>query len=107
MLPDGDRSGLALFTDGDEARLISPELWLLEAMAQAAGAAVFRSGEQGRLAGVDRYEIEKVPSVGDSIELKVGRINQLGPLFRAEVEACETNRRVAVARLYLAKPDGE
>lgn len=93
--------GSRMVTASDALPGHSPELMLVEAMAQVAGIIVFRKGQRGSLAGVDRFSIDQLPSVGDIILIETELEAELGALYRFGGRAYLGERLIASGRFYL------
>lgn len=93
--------GSRMVTANDALPGHSPELMLVEAMAQVAGIVVFRDGQRGSLAGVERFSLDQLPVPGDVVAIEIGLEAELGSLYRFEGKAYLGERLIASGRFYL------
>lgn len=81
---------------------LSPEVMLVEAMAQLAGGLVFREGH-GFLSGVDGCEVTRAVEPGDVVQLRVSFEAEFGGTYRFSGTASMGGLQFARGRFYLAK----
>lgn len=93
--------GSRMVTANDALPGHSPELMLVEAMAQVAGIIVFRQGQRGSLAGIERFSIEQLPAPGDVVVIETRLEAELGSLYRFDGRAWIGERLIASGRFYL------
>ena len=91
--------GKFLWTAND---LATPQILLIEAMAQFAGGLVFDS--QGFLSGIDNCEIAREIEPGDVVIVRVDVDADFGRIFRFSGTATIDGVEVARGRFYLAAP---
>ena len=97
-------SGAFLSSFNDAGAGLSPELWLVEAMAQAAGRLAFgTSGAPGQLVSVDRFTLDAPFETGDRLDLEIRARAALGGLHRFEAIALRGETRIASATLTLGR----
>jgi 3-hydroxymyristoyl/3-hydroxydecanoyl-(acyl carrier protein) dehydratase len=94
--------GKFLWTANDT---FTPEIMLVEAMAQFAGGLVFEA--QGFLSGVDSCEIMRPIEPGDVVVCHVAIDAGFGRIFRFTGTASIDGVEVARGRFYLASPDAQ
>jgi 3-hydroxymyristoyl/3-hydroxydecanoyl-(acyl carrier protein) dehydratase len=81
---------------------LTPQVMLVEAMAQLAGGLVFGE-EHGFLTGMDDCEVSRAISPGDVIELRVTFDAEFAGTFRFSGTAMIGGLQCARGRFYLAK----
>lgn len=81
--------------------LLSPEIMLIEAMAQLAGGLVFREAH-GFLSGIDDCEIMRPVVPGDVVLLTVKLDGQFGGLYRFSATGTMGGLQCVRGRFYLA-----
>ncbi len=101
LVDESTARGSRMVTANDALPGHSPELMLVEAMAQVAGIVVFRQGQRGSLAGIERFSIEQLPSPGDVIVIETRLEAELGSLYRFDSQAWIGERLIASGRFYL------
>ena len=89
--------GVFLCTAND---VLTPEVMLVEAMAQFAGGLVLK--ERGFLTGIDRCEILRAVEPGDEISIRVELEAAFGGTFRFKGTGSIGGVEVARGRFYLA-----
>jgi 3-hydroxymyristoyl/3-hydroxydecanoyl-(acyl carrier protein) dehydratase len=94
--------GKFLWTAND---LATPEVMLVEAMAQFAGGLVFEA--QGFISGIDRCEVDRPIEAGDVVMIRVGLEADFGGIFRFSGTGSIDGVEVARGRFYLAASDAE
>ncbi|HEX9163415.1 MAG TPA: hypothetical protein VF980_17030 [Thermoanaerobaculia bacterium] len=94
--------GKFLWTANDVA---TPEIMLVEAMAQFAGGMVFEG--QGFISGIDSCEVARAIETGDVVVIKVTRDADFGRIFRFSGTASIDGVEVGRGRFYLASPDAQ
>jgi 3-hydroxymyristoyl/3-hydroxydecanoyl-(acyl carrier protein) dehydratase len=94
---DKSIEGKFLWTANDVA---TPEIMLIEAMAQFAGGLVF--DEQGFISGIDSCEILRGIDTGDVVIVRVTLEADFGRIFRFNGTASIDGVEVARGRFYLA-----
>lgn len=82
---------------------MTPEVMLVEAMAQFAGGLTFKEGH-GFLTGVDRCEVLRVLEPGDAVEISVTLEVAFGGTYRFSGTGRIGGVEVARGRFYLASP---
>ena len=90
-------SGRFLWTAND---LATPEIMLVEAMAQFAGGLVFEA--QGFISGIDSCEVTRPIIAGDVVIVHVTLEADFGRIFRFSGTASIDGVEVAKGRFYLA-----
>jgi 3-hydroxymyristoyl/3-hydroxydecanoyl-(acyl carrier protein) dehydratase len=108
ITPVDDKSARGLFLPSANDALpgVTPELMLIEAMAQVGGSIVFRNpGERGLLSGLDDVEMHGSVEPGDRIEIEVKLEVELGGLYRLSGTARRDDTLIVSARFYLASED--
>lgn len=86
---------------------LTPELMLVEAMAQFAGGLSFESAQHGYLTGIDRCEVLRALEPGDRVEIVMTREADFGGIFRFGGIARIDGVEVARGRFYLAAPPSD
>ena len=81
---------------------LSPEIMLVEAMAQLAGGLVFRE-EHGFLSGIDDCEVTRAVAPGDIVELTVSLEAEFGGTYRFNGTGSIGGLQCLRGRFYLAK----
>ena len=89
--------GKFLWTANDQA---TPEIMLVEAMAQFAGGLVFDA--QGFISGIDSCEVTRKIEAGDVVIVHVSLEADFGRIFRFSGTASIDGVEVARGRFYLA-----
>ncbi len=84
--------------------LATPEIMLIEAMAQYAGGLVFPGSRHGLLSGVDACEITRAIEAGDVITLVVTHEASFGGLHRFTGTGSVAGLECVRGRFYLAEP---
>ena len=97
---DKSIEGKFLWTANDTA---TPEIMLVEAMAQFAGGLVFDG--QGFISGIDHCEVTRPIETGDVVIVHVSLEAGFGRIFRFAGTAKIDGVEVARGRFYLAAPD--
>jgi 3-hydroxymyristoyl/3-hydroxydecanoyl-(acyl carrier protein) dehydratase len=92
--------GKFLWTANDES---TPEIMIVEAMAQFAGGLVFDG--QGFISGIDSCEVTRPIETGDVVIVQVSLEADFGRIFRFGGRASIDGVEVARGRFYLAAPD--
>jgi 3-hydroxymyristoyl/3-hydroxydecanoyl-(acyl carrier protein) dehydratase len=90
--------GTFLWTAND---LMTPEIMLVEAMAQFAGGLVFRG--QGFLSGIDACEITRRIEPGDEVSIHVAVDGDFGGMFRFTGTATLAGLECGRGRFYLSR----
>lgn len=93
--------GTFLCTAGD---LSTPEIMLIEAMAQFAGGLVFPGSQHGLLSGIDGCEITQPIQPGDVVTLVVTHEASFGALHRFAATGSIAGVDCVKGRFYLAEP---
>lgn len=93
-------SGKFLWTANEVA---TPEIMLVEAMAQFAGGLVFEA--QGFISGIDSCEVTRPIVAGDVVIVHVTLEADFGRIFRFSGTASIDGVEVAKGRFYLASSD--
>ncbi|HEX7420000.1 MAG TPA: hypothetical protein VF505_08945 [Thermoanaerobaculia bacterium] len=94
--------GKFLWTANDEG---TPEIMVVEAMAQFAGGLVFDA--QGFISGIDSCEVTRKIDTGDVVIVHVSLEADFGRIFRFSGTASIDGVEVARGRFYLASSDHE
>jgi 3-hydroxymyristoyl/3-hydroxydecanoyl-(acyl carrier protein) dehydratase len=104
VIDRGEKSiqGKFLWTADD---LMTPEVMLVEAMAQFAGGLVFEA--QGFISGIDSCEVTRAIEPGDVVIVHVSVDADFGRIFRFSGTASIDGVEVARGRFYLASPDAQ
>jgi 3-hydroxymyristoyl/3-hydroxydecanoyl-(acyl carrier protein) dehydratase len=89
--------GAFLWTAND---LLTPEVMLVEAMAQFAGGLAFQ--KQGYLTGIDRCEVTRAIEPGDLVDIAITLEAEFGGIFRFSGVATIAGVEVASGRFYLS-----
>jgi len=79
---------------------LTPEVMLVEAMAQFAGGLVFEG--QGFLTGIDRCEVLRAIEPGDAVAISVTLEAEFGGIFRFSATGRIDGVEVSRGRFYLA-----
>lgn len=88
--------------------LLSPQMMLVEAMAQLAGGLAFHETRgHGFITGIDRCETERQIAPGDLIEIVVTLEASFGGTFRFNATASIGGLQCGSGRFYLASPDAQ
>jgi 3-hydroxymyristoyl/3-hydroxydecanoyl-(acyl carrier protein) dehydratase len=103
QIDDKTIEGTFLCTAND---LLSPQMMLIEAMAQLAGGLVFREAH-GFLSGIDECEITQPVVPGDVVLLTVKLDGQFGGLYRFSAAGTMGGLQCVRGRFYLAGPDAK
>jgi 3-hydroxymyristoyl/3-hydroxydecanoyl-(acyl carrier protein) dehydratase len=93
--------GTFLCTADDPA---SPEIMLIEAMAQFAGGLVFPGSRHGMLSGIDSCEITRPIVPGDVVRLVVTHDASFGGVHRFSGTGSIAGLECVRGRFYLAEP---
>jgi 3-hydroxymyristoyl/3-hydroxydecanoyl-(acyl carrier protein) dehydratase len=99
---DKSITGKFLWTAND---LGTPEIMLVEAMAQFAGGLVFEA--QGFISGIDSCEILRAIETGDVVIVEVALEADFGRIFRFSGTAAVDGVEVGRGRFYLASSDAQ
>lgn len=94
--------GKFLWTAND---LATPEVMLVEAMAQFAGGLVFEA--QGFISGIDDCEVARPVSAGDVVIIDVALEADFGRIFRFRGTASIDGVEIGRGRFYLACSDAQ
>ncbi len=84
--------------------LMTPEVMLIEAMAQFAGGLVFPGSKHGMLSGIDSCEIMRPIVPGDAVLLVVTHEASFGGLHRFAGPGSVAGLECVRGRFYLAEP---
>lgn len=88
--------------------LLSPNLMLVEAMAQLAGGLAFHATRgHGFLTGIEKCEIDRAIQPGDRVGIVVKLDVDFGGTFRFSATASIEGLECARGRFYLASPDAQ
>ncbi|HEY0143499.1 MAG TPA: hypothetical protein VGF48_21595 [Thermoanaerobaculia bacterium] len=83
---------------------LTPEVMVVEAMAQFAGGLSFEGAQHGYLTGIDRCEVLRAIEPGDTVAITMTREADFGGIFRFSGIGRIHGVEVVRGRFYLAAP---